>query len=139
LKKVSIYIDDIVRIREDAVKRNNKMIWAASEDGASCINFVESFGAQKDTVALLKSILGGSRVVKGVRHKGNKDFKITEALEVPLSSGNVFVNRKIDRKVLNACFAECEAFPFSNHDDFCDSLAIGVTELTSRQYQAWWV
>lgn len=138
MKKISIYIDDIVRIREDAVKRNNKMIFSASEDGAGCINLVEAFGAQKDTVALLRSILGGSRIVKGVKHKGDKDFKITEALEVPFSNGNVFVNRKIDKDVWKETCRELEEFPYSLHDDQLDSLAIGVTELTSKQYQSWW-
>jgi len=119
LKQVSIYIDDIIRIREDAVNRNNRMVWTASNDGQSCINFVESFGAQKDTVVTLKGILGGSRIVKGVRHTGDKEYKITEALEVPFTNGTVFVNRNVDKKVWNECCKELEGFPFASHDDLC--------------------
>jgi phage terminase large subunit-like protein len=137
LKKVSIYIDDIIRMREEATKRNTKMVLAAANDGASCIHFVESFGTQKDTISTLKSILGGSRIVKGVRHKGDKDFKITEALEVPLSMGNVFVSRKVDKKIWEEICKEIEQYPFG-HDDALDALSILVTELTSKQYSAWW-
>ena len=139
LKMVSIYIEDIVRIREEAVKRNEKMIWTAHNDGQSCVHFIESFGAQKDTVTTLKSILGGSRIVKGVRHNGDKDFKITEALEVPLASGNVYVNRRVSKAMMDDVQEEFESFPFGTHDDICDSLAIMVNELTSKAYNAWWV
>jgi phage terminase large subunit-like protein len=138
LKTVSIYIDDIIRMREEATKRNTKMVLAAANDGSSCIHFVESFGSQKDTVSTLKSILGGSRIVKGVRHKGDKDFKITEALEVPLSMGNVFISRKVDPKLWEELCEEIEGYPFVSHDDFLDALSILVTELTSKQYSAWW-
>jgi phage terminase large subunit-like protein len=119
LKQVSIYIDDIIRLREDAVNRNNRMVWTASNDGQSCINFVESFGAQKDTVVTLKGILGGSRIVKGVRHTGDKEYKVTEALEVPFTNGTVYVNRNVDKKVWNECCKELEGFPFASHDDLC--------------------
>lgn len=140
LKSISIYIDDIIRIREDAVKRNNIMISAAANDGSSCIHFVESFGAQKDTVVTLKSILGGSRIVKGVRHKGDKDFKITEALEVPFSNGKVYVNRRnVKADQWKEICEEIEAYPMGVHDDTLDALSIGVTELSSKAYSAWWV
>lgn len=119
LKSVSIYIDDILRIREDAVNRNTKMILTAKDDGATCINFVESFGAHKDTTATLKSILGGSRIVKAIRHKGDKEYKITEALEIPFQYGTVYVNRKISKKLWQECCDELEAFPFGSHDDLC--------------------
>jgi predicted phage terminase large subunit-like protein len=115
------------------------MISTASSDGQACINFVENFGAQKDTVVTLKSILGGSRIVKAIRHTGDKEYKITEALEVPFLFGNVFVNRKVDKKLWEECCEEIEAFPFGSHDDVCDAISIGVNELSSKKYSAWWV
>jgi len=139
LKMVSIYIEDIVRMRDEAVKRNEKMIWTAHNDGAGCVHFVESFGAQKDTVVTLKAILGGSRIVKGVRHKGDKDYKVTEALEVPFSSGNVFVNKRVSEKLMIAFQEEAEGFPFATHDDLLDALANMVNELTTKAYNSWWV
>ena len=139
LKMISIYIEDIVRMRDEAIKRNERMVWTAHNDGRGCTHFVESFGAQKDTVVTLKSILGGSRIVKGVRHKGDKDFKITEALEVPLSAGSVFVNRRVGDKMMDAVKEELEAYPFGAHDDICDALASLVNELASKAYSAWWV
>lgn len=139
LKMVSIYIEDIIQLREEAIKRNNKMVWTANADGRGCTHFVEAFGAQKDVAVTLKAILGGSRIVKAIRHSGDKDYKITEALEVPFSCGNVYINRKVDKKALELFCEELEAYPFGLHDDNADALSILVRELSSKSYSAWWI
>lgn len=138
MRTISIYIEDIVRLREEATKRNQKMLWTAHNDGAGVFHLIESFGAQKDTVSILKGIIGGSRIIKGVRLKGDKMAKASEALEVPFAMGNVYINSKIAKPILDEFLSCLEGFPSASHDDDVDALTILVTELANN-YGAWWM
>ncbi len=129
LQTVSIYIDDIVRIRAEARKRNMKMVQTAGGDGAGCIQYVEAFAAYKDAYTTLKEILKGSIIVEPVRLQGDKISKITTFLEVPFEFGNVFVNSNIPPEVVHEFMNCCQSFPSGKHDDDPDALAVVVSQL----------
>lgn len=137
---VSIYIMDIIRLREEAPTRNRKMALAALRDGPGVTHWVEQFGAHgKDIVASLKKILGGTRIVKGITLKGDKEQKVSEHIEVPFYNGKVYISKSIDRHILSKFLQTLEGFPSAAHDDDADALTILVAALSGRAGRDWWM
>jgi len=123
---VSVYIDDIVRMRKEAPERNKKMVRTALKDGRGCVQAVESFGGYKDTFTTFKRILKGvSKVVK-IQLKGDKVAKASSFIEVPFEDGNIFINKNIPRETIDKFLATLTGFPSAPHDDDVDALVVGV-------------
>ena len=131
LRVISIYIEDIIRIRAEAKKRNMKIVQSAIGDGAACIQYIEAFAAYKDCYTTLKEVLNGVAIVEPVRLQGDKISKISTHLEVPFEFGNVFVNKNIPEETVHEFFNACRDFPSGKHDDDPDALAVVVASLTN--------
>lgn len=128
---VSIYIDDIARIREDAPKRDRMMTNIAIKDGHACSQYVEAVAGYKDAFKIMKNILKGiSRVFKS-EMPGDKIVKAATHLEVPFEAGNVYINRKIAPSILKEYLKTLKGFPAILHDDDVDATAIMVAGSTS--------
>jgi predicted phage terminase large subunit-like protein len=123
---VSVYIDDIVRLREEAPKRNRVITNTAIKDGYECTQFIESVAGYKDCYTTLKTVLSGISTVRTSTLPGDKITKVSVTIEVPFENCKVFVNRKIHPDILEEFFKCLKGFPSIEHDDDADALTIMV-------------
>jgi len=131
---VHIYIDNIVRMREEAPKRNQKIIETAIRDGYSCTQFVEAFASYKDSYTILKEVLKGISIVEKAQLQGDKVAKASSTIQVPFEFGNVYFNRNIDKDTLDEFLSVLGVFPSGKHDDDVDALSVLVGKLTESNY-----
>ncbi len=118
LNMPKIYIFDLVRFREKAVKRNKKIIDYLMEHNFPV--FKECFGGYKDTYEIIKDLLLGIRTVNPLNLSGNKEAK-ADPLSAIFEAGNI----NILKGSWNQLFIdECTFFPSGIHDDMVDCLAM---------------
>jgi predicted phage terminase large subunit-like protein len=108
-------------LREEAPKRDAKIIATVDADPAGVPVAVEAFGAYKDAAAHIKRILRGRRIVKELRPPGDKMAK-AQPLEVMFESGNVFVPR--GAKWIPEFRRQFAEFPKGRHDDVVDAASL---------------
>lgn len=113
-----IYIFDMIRFREKAVKRNKMIIDYLLKHDIQI--YKEVFGAYKDTFEIIKDILHGVRSVNPLTLSGNKEAK-ADPLTAIFEAGNI----NLLKGLWNQDFIdECALFPNGNHDDIVDCLAM---------------
>lgn len=120
-----VYIEDVIRCRFEALKREQIMIATALADGQDCLVVVESYGGYKDTFTRCKTLLAGICQVVPYHKKEDKLIKAT-ALEVATASGNVTLVKGDWNSQLIKEFSE---FPSGSHDDIVDTCSIGINTL----------
>ena len=135
-----LYIDDIVKGRWEVTERNKIIINAAIGDG-EITQGIEAFGAYKDAFIQLQTILMGIRSVKKVQLPGDKISKAS--ILVPIfEAGNVYINNKIDKDIVNDFLDVVFDFPGGLHDDDVDAITVlfeicqnsGISLYTSNMY-----
>jgi predicted phage terminase large subunit-like protein len=85
---ISVYIKDYVQFRENAAKRDEKIIQVATADGPNVRIVVESSLDSKDAADYIKAKLSGVRVVDKIICKGDKVSRFAP-LEGVFESGNI--------------------------------------------------
>lgn len=85
-----LWIRDIVLLREEAPKRDARIVSTAESDPHGTPVAMEAFGAYKDAYAHVKQILQGRAIVTALRPPGDKMAK-AQPMEVMFESCNVFV------------------------------------------------
>jgi len=127
--KKHMWIKDMIRIREEAPKRNEIIKRTAITDGSKITTYCECFAAYKDVFKEMEEILRGIRTVKGSRLSGDKSVKAAP-LEPIFFAGNVhLIINSWNEKFLR----EFEEFPSSNHDDIVDACSILIGEQTKSR------
>lgn len=121
LKVWQLWIRDLVMFREEAPKRDAKIIATADADPPGVACPVEAFAAYKDAAKHIARLLAGRRIVKELRPPGDKMAK-AQPLEVMFESGNVFVPR--GASWLAEFRRQFAAFPNGTHDDIVDAVAL---------------
>lgn len=113
-----LFVTDLLRFREKAVKRNAKIIGYAQENDLPI--YKEVFGAYKDTYEIIKDILMGVRSVLPLSLPGDKEAK-ADPLRPIFEAGNIYiVKAPWNQDFIN----ECALFPNGVHDDIVDCLAM---------------
>ena len=118
-----LWIKDVKRFREDAPMRDRLLRAATENDGMGVPVAIEDSLDSKDAVKLLREILRGRRVIKGVRVRGDKVARASP-LEAIFEAGNVHI-LKADWNF--DWYAEMKEFPSGKHDDQVDNLSAGFT------------
>lgn len=112
-----IYVDDVIRMREEAPKRDKKIRDTAIAERITV--GVEAFGAYKDAYTSLKELLTGVCMVKKLNPPGDKLVKM-DPLESIIESGNLILKKGS----WNDKFIEVlSQIPSGKHDDDGDALA----------------
>lgn len=112
-----IYIDDMVRGRWTAPKRDAIIKQTAMDDGTIPVG-VEAYGPYKDAYENISAALHGIRAVSRIQLPGDKVSKWS-LLEPAFAAGNVYM-RNAD---WNAdAISELSLVPGSKHDDIADAL-----------------
>jgi predicted phage terminase large subunit-like protein len=119
---VHLYIKDIVRMRENAPERDERIRMIAKLDGPYTKIGVGGSVDSKDAIAALKKILKGKRIVSSVPENKDKVVRATP-LEPIFQAGNVHV--PFNAPWLKDWLEEIEAFPLGTHDDQVDNLSSG--------------
>jgi len=115
------YVKDIVRIREEAPKRNAIIIETAKKDIDVPI-CIECNGGYKDAYAEIKKTLEGLRYVKGITVATDKISRAS-LLENIIAIGNFYITPKSYTDDVKHEFSN---FPAGKHDDIIDSIATGI-------------
>ena len=113
-----IYLADINRFREEALKRNNT-IKNISIDEKIRVG-VESFGAYKDAFTTLRDILQGICTIDAMTLPGDKMVK-AEPLEPIIEAGNFHM---LKAEWNDEFLKEMAAFPSGDHDDQVDAVSV---------------
>jgi predicted phage terminase large subunit-like protein len=113
-----LYITDVLRFRENAKKRNEKIKDFILKYNDSV--YMETFGAYKDTYDLMKDEFTGIRRINPLILSGNKEVK-AQPLEPIFEAGNVhFVDAHWNKELK----LECGLFPGGKFDDQIDDMAM---------------
>jgi len=113
-----LFVLDVQRFREKAVKRNKRIIEYLHEYSAPA--YAEAFGAYKDTYEILKDTLMGVRTVLPLNLPGDKEMK-ADPLRPLFEAGNIYMVKA----PWNSDFIdECAVFPNGIHDDMVDCVAM---------------
>lgn len=118
-----LWIKDVKRFREDTPMRDRLIRAATENDGMGVPVAIEDSLDSKDAIKILREILRGKRVVKGIRTKGDKVMRASP-LEAVFEAGNVHI-LKADWNF--DWYAEMKEFPNGKHDDQVDNLSAGFT------------
>ena len=121
------FIDDIVRGRWEAPKRNRVIRDTAMADGYIAQG-IEGFGAYKDAYTTVAKVLKGIRTVKKSQLPGDKVTK-WDLVAPAFEAGNVWFSNKIPMEIREAFIKEVSEAPGSAHDDFLDGLVVAVDSL----------
>lgn len=113
-----IYIYDMLRIQESAVKRNKKLeaFFLLYEKTI----YMETFGAYKDSYEIMKDTFRGKLSIRSLELTGDKEAK-AQPLEVIFEQGNIYL---LKRPWNNDFKHECALFPKGKHDDIVDCLSM---------------
>jgi predicted phage terminase large subunit-like protein len=131
----SVYIDDIIRMREEAPARNSAIQTTAVNDSRTgTIQGIEAFAGYKDTYTTIAHTLSGICEVEKINLKGDKVTKAAQHIVTPFSDGNVYVNRNIDADTLREFFEILQSFPSGSHDDDVDALTCMVAMMKEYGY-----
>ncbi len=119
-----LWIYNINACREEAPKRNDLIISSVKQDGPTCRQYIENFGAYKDAHATLKEVLKGIAIVNPLRMPGDKQMKAAP-LEIPFSIPNcIHIYLPGCSKHLQEFKLQVSTFPHGTHDDFVDAIAM---------------
>jgi predicted phage terminase large subunit-like protein len=119
-----LWIKDVVRMRENAPKRDAKIRMMAKLDGPYVKIGVGGSVDAKDAIATMRTILKSKRMVYSVPEQKDKVVRATP-LEPIFQAGNVHV--PMNAPWLKDWLEEIEAFPLGNHDDQVDNLSAGYS------------
>ena len=117
-----LWIRNVDRMRKNAPERDAEIRQVTMLDGPYVKIGVGNSSDAKDTIATMRSILKGKRVVLSVPEKKDKVVRATP-LEPIFKAGNVYV--VYGEPWLDDWIAEVNAFPFGAHDDQVDNLSAG--------------
>lgn len=114
-----IYVTNLLRFRESAVKRNQKIKEFVLQFQDPI--YMESFAAYKDTFNIIKDELMGTLSIRPLTLPGDKEIKAHPLVPI-FEAGNIYIVRNSQ---WNQDFEiECRAFPSGKHDDIVDCLAM---------------
>lgn len=122
-----VYIEDIIRGRFEALKREQIMLQTALQE-ENCPVVIEAYGGYKDTFTRCKTLLAGVTQVHPYTKNEDKLVKANH-LEIASEVGNLHIIEAGWNTILYKEFSE---FPSGNHDDIVDACAIGVNFLLNR-------
>lgn len=131
-----IYIDDIIRFRGEAPKRDATIRQTAGGDGPGVKIATESVAGYKDAYDLLKTVLKGIRSVTKITTKSDLIVR-TSPLEAIFEAGNVYMKRAS----WNDTFIhELENFTgsSSHHDDQVAALVTGYEAAGRKGVRGLW-
>ena len=117
-----LWIRNVDRMRKNAPERDAEIRQVTMLDGPYVKIGVGNSSDAKDTIATMRSIQKGKRVVLSVPEKKDKVVRATP-LEPIFKAGNVHVVH--GEPWLDDWIAEVNAFPFGAHDDQVDNLSAG--------------
>lgn len=117
-----LWIRNVDRMRKNAPERDAEIRSVTRLDGAYVRIGVGNSSDAKDTIATMRSILRGKRMVLSVSESKDKVVRATP-LEPIFKAGNVHVVQ--GEPWLDDWIAEVSAFPFGAHDDQVDNLSAG--------------
>lgn len=120
IKRVSVWVDDLVCVRAEAPERDALIRKTAISDGSGVKQVVEAFGAYKDAYTTLRDILRGSSIVVKSRLPGDKSVKAAP-LEPVIEAGELHLVRSSWSAFL---IDQLRDFPNGTHDDAVDALAV---------------
>ena len=117
-----LWIRNVNRMRANAPERDAKIRTVTTLDGPYVKIGIGNSSDAKDTIATLRKILQGKRMVLAVNENKDKVVRATP-LEPIFKAGNVHVVQ--GEPWLDEWIAEVNAFPFGAHDDQVDNLSAG--------------
>jgi len=115
-----LWLRDFVYCQAEAPERDALILQTVEADGPGVRQYVEAFGAYKDTYTKLKRLLTGRAIVHKSNLPGDKSAKLAD-LEPIFDAGNVHV---IEGEYMSLFESHFRTFPDGKHDDFCDAAAI---------------
>lgn len=124
-----LWIRNVNRMRKNAPERDAEIRQVTAQDGPYVRIGVGNSSDAKDTIATLRQILRGKRIVLSVPEKKDKVVRATP-LEPIFKAGNVHVVQ--GEAWLDDWIAEVSAFPFGAHDDQVDNLSAGYAIWSSE-------
>ena len=113
-----LYIDDVIRVQQEAPARDKKIIEAARKE--NCRVGVEAFGGYKDAYNIVKDVLNGVRHVQKLQLMADKMSKASP-LEAIFEAGNIYIKKAWWNEPFLNTLAQ---FPSGKHDDDVDALAL---------------
>jgi predicted phage terminase large subunit-like protein len=119
---IHLWIKDVVRMRENAPKRDAKIRTLAKLDTAYTKIGVGGSVDSKDAISTMRAVLESKRMVYSVPENKDKVIRATP-LEPIFQAGNVHVPAAAPW--LKDWLEEVEAFPLGTHDDQVDNLSAG--------------
>jgi predicted phage terminase large subunit-like protein len=136
-KQPIFYIEDMVRFREQAEKKEKRIRQTAEKDGRGVKIRIEQEpgSAGKDQIAHYKKSVLAGYTVEGKRSTGSKELR-ADGMAAHAEGGRV----KIVRGKWNEDFlTEVEQFPFGAHDDQVDAVgsAIDALDTPSKTVVSW--
>lgn len=123
LKQHEVWLSAGVACQEEAPRRNALIVNTAREDGRGVIQYIEAYGAYKDSYTTLRGLLMGFSVVRPSQLPGDKAAKLA-ALEPSFEAGIVHVYAPGFGKFLDMWLEQFTDFPGGKHDDACDATAV---------------
>ena len=127
-----LWIHDIQACRHEAGLRNKLIGRTMDEDGPAVRQYIETFGAYKDTLSLLKAEKRGTSIVHRLAPKGDKSQKLAP-LEPIFDAGNIHVYRPGCHGFKAEFENQLLTFPSGTHDDFPDTLGLLYHACTINQ------
>lgn len=121
-----IYIKDMIRFREEATARNQRIISATQADGTAVKVSIESYGPYKDAYTQLRDLLVGNTIVWKVSTSGDKIVRATPQ-EAVIEACHMYIIRGAWN---DAFLKEYREFPSGAHDDIVDAVSTGWHSLT---------
>lgn len=119
-----VWLKDVKRARETALKRDEMIIDTAMADGPGVAVVIEASLDALDTVSSIRGRLSGQRMVRATQPSGDKVSRAT-MVEAAFEAGNVHVLRG---PWLPAWIDELQAFPAGAHDDQVDNVTAAMHE-----------
>lgn len=116
-----LWVKHMVIKKAEAPERDRVICNTAKTDGSSVQIHMEAYGGYKDAYTTMKAILHGSRVVHRSKLPGDKTTKCAP-LEPIFEAGNIHM---LKAPWNDEAIRQLEGFPFADHDDVPDVLAIG--------------
>lgn len=117
-----LWVRNVDRMRKNAPERDAEIRQVTTLDGPYVKVGVGNSSDAKDTIATMRKVLRGKRMVLAVKENKDKVVRATP-LEPIFKAGNVHVVQ--GEPWLDDWIAEVNAFPFGAHDDQVDNLSAG--------------
>jgi len=118
----NLWVRNVDRMRKNAPERDAEIKSVTMLDGPLVKVGIGNSSDAKDTIATMRELLKGKRIILSVAEKKDKVVRATP-LEPIFKAGNVHVVQ--GEPWLDDWIAELTAFPFGSHDDQVDNLSAG--------------